>query len=92
MGDCNIGMLKHDKNKDSATSLDSMYSKFLLPYITATSRITSHSRTLIDNIFSNSVDNEISLGNITSTISDHYAQFFLTRKNTAQKIIKKLQI
>ena len=43
MGDFNIDMSKYDKNKDSATFLDSMYSKLLLPYITAPSRITSHS-------------------------------------------------
>ena len=80
MGDFNIDMLKHDKNKDSATFLDRMYSKFLLPYITAPYRITPHSSTLIDNIFSNSIVNEIFSGNITSTISDQYVQFFLTKK------------
>ena len=85
MGDFNIDMSKYDKNKDSATFLDSTYSKLLLPYITAPSRITSHSWTLIDNIFSNSVKNEISSVSITSTISDHYAQFFLTKKKTTQK-------
>ena len=31
MGDFNIDLLKHDKNKDSATFLDSMHSKFLPP-------------------------------------------------------------
>ena len=46
--------------------------------------MTSRYRTLIDNIFLNSIDNGISLGNITSTVSDHYGQFFLTR-NTTQK-------
>ena len=40
MDDFNIDMLKHGKNRDSSTFLDSMYSKFLLPYITAPSRIT----------------------------------------------------
>ena len=85
MGDFKIDMLKHDKNKNSATCLDCMYSKFLLPYITAPSRITFHSRTLSDNLFSSRVDNEISSGNIRSTISDHYAQFFLTKKIQLKK-------
>ena len=65
MGDFNTDMLKHDKNKNIATFLDSMYSKFLLPYITAPSRTTSLSRTLIDNIFSDSLDIEISSGSKT---------------------------
>ena len=91
MGDFNFDMLNHNKNKDSATFLDSMYSKFLPPYATAPTRITSCSRTLIDNIFSNSIDNEISLGN-TTTISDHYGQFFLTtttKKQQLKNVIKK---
>ena len=58
MSDFNTDMLKHRKNMDSSTYLDSMYSKFLIPYVTAPSRITSQSKTLIDNIFSNSIDNK----------------------------------
>ena len=34
-------------------------------------RITSHSKTLIDNIFSNFLSYEIISGNITATICDH---------------------
>ena len=38
-------------------------------------RITSHSNTLIDNIFSNVIDPDIISGNLTATISDHLPQF-----------------
>ena len=38
-------------------------------------RITSHSNTLIDNIFSNVIDPDIISGNFNATISDHRAQF-----------------
>ena len=38
-------------------------------------RITSHSNTLIDNIFSNVIDPDITSGNLTDTISDHLPQF-----------------
>ena len=89
MGDFNIDILKYDNNSDSATFLDNMYSNFLLPYITAPSRITSHSKTLIDNIFSNIIDEEPVSGNITSTISDHFSQFLLTKNNKTQKQTKK---
>ena len=44
----------------------------IIPYIISLSRITSHCRTLIDNIFSNNFDNEISSGSKTSAVSDHY--------------------
>ena len=38
-------------------------------------RITSHSNTLIDNIFSSVVDPDIISGNLTATTSDHLPQF-----------------
>ena len=56
-----------------------MYSSFLLPYISSPTRITTKSRTLIDNIFSNNTSHETLSGNITTTISDHYAQFLLLK-------------
>ena len=46
-----------------------------LPYILLPTRVTSHSKTLIDNIFSNHVSKEAICGNITATISDHLPQF-----------------
>ena len=77
MGDLNIDLLKYDYNTDSASFLDSLYTNFLLPYISTSSRVTPHSRTLIDNIFSNNIEDSLTSGNIISTISDHYAQFLL---------------
>ena len=47
-----------------------------LPYITQPTRIRGSSKTLIDNIFSNTIENTIS-GNLTSTISDHLPQFII---------------
>ena len=71
MDDFNIDILKYDSNCDSATFLDNMYENLLLPYITSCTRVTPRSQTLIDNIFSNIIEDIIS-GNITTTISDHY--------------------
>ena len=55
---------------DFLDSLDS-YS----PYILHSTIITSHSKIVIDNIFSNFIFAEIISGNITGTISDHLPQF-----------------
>ena len=55
--------------------LDSIASNSFIPYILHPTRITSHSKTLIDNIFSNYISHEIISGNITVTISDHLPQF-----------------
>ena len=75
MGDFNIDLFKYDHSTDGASFLDSLYANFLLPYISTPSRVTTHSRTLIDNIFSNNIEDGLISGNIISTISDHYAQF-----------------
>ena len=82
MGDFNIDILKYDTNNDSAAFLDMMYENFLLPYISSPTRVTPRSQTLIDNIFSNIIEDEIISGNITTTISDHYAQFTLFKNKT----------
>ena len=46
-----------------------------IPLILQSTRITSHSNTLIGNIFSNVIDPDIISGNLTATISDHLPQF-----------------
>ena len=53
---------------------------FYYIYISAPSRVTIHSRTLIDNSFPSNIEDGLISCNIISTISDHYAQFLL-RKN-----------
>ena len=72
MCDFNIDILKYDTNNDSAAFLDMMYENFLLSYVSSPTRITSRSQALLDNIFSNIIEDEIISENITTTISDHY--------------------
>ena len=79
LGDFNIDLLKYDTNKDSTAFLDLMYTNFLLPYVTTPTRVTSHSETLIDNIFSNKIEDDLISGNIIMTISDHYGQLLLQK-------------
>ena len=47
------------------------------PHIVQPGRITSHSKTLIDNIFSNYISQDIVSGNITATISDHLPKLLI---------------
>ena len=51
------------------------------PAITLPTRITSHSATLIDNIFSNDIDQYIFSGLILSDISDHLPIFVISNDN-----------
>ena len=71
LGDFNINLLNYNDHQPTNEFLDSLASNSFIPYILQTARITSHSKTLIDNIFSNIIFHEIISGNITATISDH---------------------
>ena len=84
MGDFNINILQYGNNKDSQEFLDKMHSNFLMPYISSPSRVTPHLQTLTD-IFSNKIEEESFSGNITTTVSDHYAQSLLLKNNNLPK-------
>ena len=87
MGNFNIDLLKYDMHGDSSDFLDAMYANFLLPYISTPSRVTPHSKTLIDNIFSNTIEDSSISGNLVTAISDHYGQFLLMKNLSNQKNI-----
>ena len=92
MGDFNVNMLQYDKNKDSQEFLDKIHSNFFLPYISSPSRVTPRSQTLINTIFLNKIVVESFSGNITTTISDYYAQFLLLENNNFHKEQKERKL
>ena len=77
LGDVNVDLLKYEQHKAINEFLDSLSSDMFLPYIIQPTRITSHSKSIIDNIFSNYISQEIISGNLTSTTSDHLPQFLI---------------
>ena len=80
MRDFNIDLLQYDSNTTSNGFINSMTNHFFLSYILQPSRVTDHSATLIDNIFSNATDVESVSGNLSSLISDHFIQFMFIKK------------
>ena len=78
LGDFNVDLMHYNEYKPTNEFLDSLTSNSYLPYIIQPSRHTSHSRTLIGNIFSNVISKDIISGNITATISDHLPQFLVS--------------
>ena len=62
-------------NNQVNISLDSIYSLGLFPLITKPTGITSHSATLIDNIFTDIHDYAHMSGVIVCDISDHFPVF-----------------
>ena len=80
-GDFNIDLLNPNKNKMTDEFLNTMYSLSLYPKITRPSRITSHSSTLIDNIFTNDIENNTVSGLLIIDISDHLPVFIVFDNN-----------
>ena len=85
MHDFNIDILKYDTNSTSETFLDNIYEYLLLSYIILPTRVTSRSQTLIDNIFLNIIEEDITSGTIMTTISHHCMQFALLKNKIKSK-------
>ena len=87
-GDTNIDLLS--ENNATTEFINSMYSMSLYPTITRPTRITTHSATIIDNIFTNVIDKKISSGIIINDATDHLPVFTVIkdgiRNNKDQKI------
>lgn len=80
-GDFNIDLLNPNKVKTIDDFIDTMYSMSLYPKITRPSRITSHSATLIDNIFTNDIENKTMSGLLIKDITDHLPIFLVFNGN-----------
>ena len=77
LGDFNINLLNYNIHTPTNEFLDSLSSHYFLPHILQLSRVTSNSKTLIDNLFSNMAVPNIISGNLTASISDHLPQFLV---------------
>ena len=75
LGDFNVNHLNYNEHNQRNGFLDALASSSFILLILQPTRITSHSNTLIDNIFSNVFDPDIISDNLTDTISGHLSQF-----------------
>ena len=80
MGDFNIYLLNYESHSDTNEFSNNITSYYLLPYILHPTRVTDHSATVIDNIFSNNTEYDTFSGNILTNISDHFPQFLVINK------------
>ena len=78
LGDFNVDLLKIDNDSNSSSYFDSLTSHLFVPHIIHPTRITSTTKTIIDNIFSNAPNYQEGIsGNLTTRLSDHLAQFLI---------------
>ena len=75
LGDFNVNLFNYNESNQTNEFLDFRVSNSFIHLVLQPTRITSHSNTLIDNIFSNIIDPDIILGNLTAIISDHLPQY-----------------
>ena len=57
LGDWNLDLINHYCHDTTGELLETMYSRMFFPLITRPTRITSNTATLIDNIFTNNLNN-----------------------------------
>ena len=74
-GDLNIDLLKIENDSFAQELSDTMLSHGLSQTISRPTRITSHSATLIDHIYTNSIQHVTSSGILLSDLSDHLGTF-----------------
>ena len=92
MGDFNLNLMNHQSHQQTSEFLDVMYSNMLLPLITRPTRITAHTSTLIDNIFTNHVENSLFSGLLFTDISDHLPIFCFSYEQSLDIIDEKFVI
>ena len=95
MGDTNINVINHVSHKETGDYLDLMYSKGLVPVINRPTRVTDHSATLIDHIFTSCITaSNFYQGILVTDITDHYpifhiAHFEINKEPTDEYIYKR---
>ena len=93
MGDFNIDLLKINEKEQISDFFDMLVSGGYIPRITLPTRVTEHSKTLIDNYFVKLQNlNNLTAGILRSQISDHYPYFicidFLMLFKQKQKYVR----
>ena len=80
MGDFNVNLLNYNTHNYTYEFMNNMISHYLLPHILHPTRVTDHSATVIDNIFSNNASHETVSGNIMRHIYHYFPQFIILNK------------
>ena len=87
-----INLLTYNEHQSTNEFLDSLASNYIMPYILQTTRLSSHAKTLIDNIFLNVLLCEAISENITATIYDHLPQFLCAPNVLSNPLCNKSNI
>ena len=75
MGDFNLDLLRYNDNVPTQEFIDRLFSYSFYPLISNPTRISSHTATLIDNIFTNQLSDNVFNGIVLNDLSDHLPIF-----------------
>ena len=90
MGDFNVDLLQYNNHSMTSEFIDVMFSTYYIPLINRPTRVTDSSATLIDNIYTNCLNNENSISGILPTdISDHFPIFHILFDRQKSETITK---
>ena len=75
LGDVNIDFLKYSNDAQTSAYLDMFFDLGFMPVITKATRVTDHTSSLIDHIYTNTPEKVIKSGICLADISDHLPVF-----------------
>ena len=91
MGDFNLDLLQYNHHVPTREFIDSLFSHAFSPLISSPTRLTSYSATLIDNIFTNSLWQNVFKGIVLNDLSDHLPVFtYFDNKTQTRRREKKI--
>ena len=80
--DLNINLLNHKHDINAINLLETMYFNMFHPHIQLPTRIVDNAQpSLLDNIFTNTLDPDIISGNLLDKITDHLPNFIVVLNN-----------
>ena len=74
-GDFNLDLLQYNHHVQTQEFIDSLFSHAFLPLISNLMRLTFYTATLIDNIFTNNLSQNVINGIVLNDLSDHFPVF-----------------
>ena len=90
MGDFNVDLLKCNDNNSAGDFFNMFSSYFFSPFVLQPTRLRS--KTLIDNIFFNSLEYSSVSGNLLYELSDHLTQFLILEWFAKERSIPEINI
>ena len=92
-GDYNIDLLKIKTNKHFNEFFDNLITTGFFPKITLPTRFTEQSSTLIDNVFSNNIEERETSGILLNHISDHQLLFtYIEKLSYIERVPKYIDV